>query len=288
MTIWKLETRRFKMAINSQGSELCTLWDKSLKKEWMWQPLPGVWNNSATQLFPIVGRLIHGGLWWEEQFLPLSAHGFLRHQSFRCVEKSDVHLVLESSATDATHHLFPWKWKVRTVWVINDIGLDFTQQICNEDSQPFAYSAGWHPGFNLPVATETGWHMQFGFTGLTGPFPTNNRTLQLPDAEMLTTHFPLESESFKDGAVYFGHLEGHQVKVINPTGKAVLTIDTDGYQWLALWGVPGANLLCIEPLAGTTDFPDFDGQICNKHGIHWLSSGESHTRQVKIRFAVDA
>ncbi|VEA44917.1 putative galactose mutarotase [Salmonella enterica subsp. arizonae] len=79
---WYLENARFRMMVRDIGAELTLLWDKHRQRNWIWQPQPGVWNNSATQLFPVVGQLIHGGLWQDERFFPLSAHGFYASKRF--------------------------------------------------------------------------------------------------------------------------------------------------------------------------------------------------------------
>lgn len=67
-----------------------------------------------------------------------------------------------------------------------------------------------------------------------------------------------------------------------------MTLETAEYDWLALWGVPGADLLCIEPLAGTTDAPDFDGTVEKKRGIRLLAPNQNQRFSVKLRFTVDA
>ena len=67
---WRLENTRFRITVQAMGAELSLLWDSERQRNWMWRPLPGVWNNSATQLFPVVGQLIHNGLWQGERFFP--------------------------------------------------------------------------------------------------------------------------------------------------------------------------------------------------------------------------
>ncbi|WMY76032.1 aldose epimerase [Buttiauxella selenatireducens] len=288
MTVWRLENERFQVEISETGGEISHIRDKRESREWMWQPRADVWNNSATQLFPVVGRLIHEGVWSEGQFLPLPAHGFLRRQPFHRINNNSDQLVLEARSTPETWAAWPWKWRVQVHITLHDEGLTFSQHIFNDDTRPFRYSVGWHPGFALPLATETGWWVDFGEEGVNGPFPTRERTLEIKDATPLTTQFPLTSEAFQAGAVYFGGSQQRQIHIRRPDGVTVLTMETGAHDWLALWGVPGEDLLCIEPLAGTTDAPDFDGQIQHKRGFRQLMPGNKQTFDVRLRFAMDA
>jgi galactose mutarotase-like enzyme len=288
MSVWLLENDRFRVAVNATGAELSGIRDKFAGREWLWQPQPGVWNNSATQLFPVVGALVHQGLRVDGQFLPLPAHGFLRQQRFICIERNEDHLLLEARATPETLSVWPWHWRTQLRLTLHSDGLSVSQHVFNDDTQPFWYSIGWHPGFALPVASETGWHVTFGGKPVRGAFPTNNRTLVTDGQNRTTTSFPLTETSFRDGAIYFGDCQQQQIRVCSPDGTTVMTFETAEHDWLALWGVPGADLLCIEPLAGTTDAPDFDGHAEHKRGIRQLAPGQSQVFSIRLRFAVDA
>lgn len=288
MNVWQLENEHYRVAVNATGAELSGIRDKLTGREWLWQPKPGVWNNSATQLFPVVGALVHEALHVDGQCLPLPAHGFLRRQTFTCIEQSVNHLVLEARATPETLAVWPWCWRVQLLLTLHEDGLSVSQHVFNDDRQSFWFSIGWHPGFSLPVASKTGWQVKFGEKPVRGPFPTRNRTLVTDGQTQTTTSFPLTEAAFRNGAVYFGDCQQQHIRVCSPDGKAVMTVETAEHDWLALWGVPGADLLCIEPLAGTTDAPNFDGHAENKRGIRQLAPGQSQAFSVRLRFAVDA
>lgn len=65
-------------------------------------------------------------------------------------------------------------------------------------------------------------------------------------------------------------------------------MNTGDHPWLALWSVPGNDLLCIEPLDGTTDAPDFNGQLAEKRGSRWLEAGASYRQGYEIVLNPDA
>ncbi|HBU6130351.1 aldose epimerase [Enterobacter sp. 168J2] len=285
--MWTVENEHFTATVRASGGELVSLWHKQMRTERLWQPQAAVWNHTATQLFPVVGRLIHDGLWLDGQFWPLPAHGFLREQTFYCVDQSPDRLTLEACSTPQARKQWPRRWRVRLAFALEASGLTFQQTVINEDSRTLPYSAGWHPGFALPVASRSGWWVEFS-PAVSGPFFTDNRTLKTDGSQRYVTRFALAGTSFAAGAVYFGDCQHRVIRVRAPDGTLALTLETGEQPWLALWGVPGADLLCIEPLAGTTDAPDADGQTVNKRGMQHLPAGESQTFTVRLRFAVDA
>lgn len=288
MSVWKLGNQRYQVAVSAGGGELSSVRDKLTGREWLWRPTPGVWNNSATQLFPVVGALVQEGIRVNGQFLSLPAHGFLRQQPFTCIEQDTNHLLLEARYTSETFSIWPWRWRIRLQLTLYADGFSVSQFVFNDDRQPFWYSIGWHPGFALPVASESGWYIQFGGDAARGPFPTRDRTLVTEGRTQMTSVFRLTEDAFCAGAVYFGDCKQRPIRVCSPEGNTVMTFETTEHDWLALWGVPGADLLCVEPLAGTTDAPDFDGRIENKRGIRQLAPGHSESFTVRLRFAVDA
>lgn len=283
---WCLENARFRMVVQATGAELSELWDNHHQRSWIWQPQAGVWNNSATLLFPVVGQLIHNGLWQGERFFPLTAHGFLRHQTFSCVSQDATHLILEASDTAETREVWPFAWRIRLTWRLNDDGISVDWAVINPGCQPWGYSLGWHPGFALPVSREAGWQVHFD-RACAGPFATDKRTLTIPDDAPDVSAFILSPDSFAGGAVYFALGEGNRWAVCSPDGREQIVF-SGSQKWLALWGVPGADLLCVEPLNGTTDDPNFEGQITHKRGIEWLAAGETHHHQLSLSFPADS
>lgn len=288
MNVWTIGNDRFQVSVNALGGELCSLRDKQTGGEWLWQPQADVWNHSATQLFPVVGGLVQGGIRVNGHFLALAPHGFLRHQTFSCLSKGNNHVLLEAMATTETMKQWPWRWRIRYEVTLERERVCVSQQVFNDDDRPFWYSIGWHPGFALPIASQLGWHVEFADNPVRGPFLTRNRTLITEEQFQTTGTFPLEPSSFREGAVYFGNCQQRQIFIRNPEGNVVMSLETGTQDWLALWGVPGADLLCIEPLAGTTDCPGFKGDITHKRGIRQLKPNENEAFRVKLRFAVDA
>lgn len=284
---WTLENARWRIAVNARGAEMCQLTDKSASREWLWTPDNKTWKSTAPLLFPVIGRLIHNGLWDDEKFYPLPAHGFLRHQTFSLLQHSPGTLSLVSHATEETLNIWPFLFSVQVDYQLLDTGVRIVWRVTNQDRQPFCFSLGYHPGFALPVAQEQGWRVTFDDAPVTGPFYTRDRTLSLAQNASGVREFALTPDAFCCGAVYFAGCQGSRVSVVSPEGLRVLQCRLTHQPWVALWGVPGADLLCIEPLSGTTDAPDASGQQRDKRGMQWLVAGAVYQQQLDIVFPAD-
>lgn len=284
---WTLENARWRMTVSARGAEICRLTEKSASREWLWTPDNKTWRSTAPLLFPVVGRLIHNGLWNDKNFYPLPAHGFLRHQAFSLLRHSSGTLSLISHATEKTLSIWPFKFSVQVDYQLLDTGVRIVWRVTNRDRQPLCFSLGYHPGFALPVAQERGWRVTFDDATVTGPFYTRDRTLSLAQNADVVREFALTPDAFFNGAVYFAGCQGSRVNVVSPEGHRVLQCRLTNQPWVALWGVPGADLLCIEPLSGTTDAPDASGQQRDKRGMQWLAAGAMYQQQLDIVFPAD-
>ncbi|MFQ8718236.1 MAG: hypothetical protein ACLR9W_10220 [Enterobacter hormaechei] len=98
--MWILENECFTATVQAAGGELVSLGHKPTRTERLWQPQADVWNHTATQLFPVVGRLIQGGLWLTASSAT-PAHGFLREQMFYCVTQTDTLMLEACSSTNS-------------------------------------------------------------------------------------------------------------------------------------------------------------------------------------------
>lgn len=287
MQTWTLENQRWRMTVSAEGAEIRQLTEKTVGREWLWKPDGEVWKSSAPLLFPVIGRLIHNGLWDDDNFYPLPAHGFLRHQPFTAQQHCAAMLRVICRATKQTLRSWPFLFSMQVTYQLLENGVRIHWRLTNEDTKPLCFSLGYHPGFALPLATEPGWCVTFEKGCVTGPFYTRDRTLSLAQNVNEVRQFALTPDVFRGGAVYFAECAGSLVNVVSPAGKTVLQCQLTNQPWLALWGVPGADLLCIEPLSGTTDAPNASGQQRDKRGMQWLAAGGVYQQQLDMTFPAD-
>lgn len=287
-TSWTLENAGLQLRVASLGAEMVSLYSKSTGREWLWRPRKAVWQSVSPILFPVVGRLVRGGLWEDERFYPLPAHGFLRHLPFRRVKQSTDALSLLGCSNANTLAQWPFDFSFEAQWCLKTNGVQISYCVENTGERRFGFSLGSHPGFALPIVRRPGWRVVFSSPGVSGPFPTRDRTLEMRDCGGRVTVFALAPDTFKCGAVYFGDCRQQTLSVLSPDNETVLQMSTGEHPWLALWSVPGNDLLCIEPLDGTTDAPHFSGKLAQKRGIRWLEAGTRYHQSYEIVLNPDA
>ena len=73
-----------------QGAELVSLAKGGV--EYLWQADPAVWNRSAPNLFPFVGKLNGGVYRYEGKTYPMTPHGFARDMPFALSKRTDTYL----------------------------------------------------------------------------------------------------------------------------------------------------------------------------------------------------
>ncbi|TKI03957.1 aldose epimerase family protein [Martelella alba] len=279
MTILTLDNRMLTLSVRLQGAEMCGLTENAAgrSRHWLWRPGETGWQSSAPILFPIVGQLRHNGVYYAGQFWPLPAHGFLRRQPFTLVEQRKDRLRLCCSDSEETRRLWPFRWGLLVAFKLYDRQVCVTYRLTNRGDTPLWFSLGSHPGFALPIHRYPGWKIGFHSPACRGPWPTYRRTLAIAaDADTpRVSELPLSDETFRNGALYFSRAEQQRLDIIDPRGHTALRFNTGDHPWLALWSQPGADLLCIEPLFGTTDAPDANGQLQHKRGIQQLSAGDT-------------
>ncbi|QQA74633.1 aldose epimerase [Pectobacterium parmentieri] len=281
-----LSNSQLTLQVHPNGAEMRSLTDA--QREWLWQPGDTGWQSTAPLLFPVVGQLIHQGVYHHGQLWPLPAHGFLRHQRFTVIEQRQEVLHLRCHDTPETLAMWPFRWQLDVHYVLHDRRVAVRYRLINMDDSTLWFSLGSHPGFALPISQEPGWQVRFSSARCRGPWRTQNRTLIVNEVDPapIAGTLPLTSETFANGALYFSHAEQQTIDVISPAGVSLIRFCTDMHPWLALWSEPGADLLCIEPLFGTTDAPDFSGELRHKRGILSLASGESF--ECGFNFTVNA
>lgn len=271
---WTISDGDCALTVAARGAETVSLILGGVER--LWQPRPDVWSSVSPLLFPVVGRLRHGGLMIGDMVYPLDAHGFARRRRFRLLGLDDRSVTLVDDDDAETRALWPFAYQIQVVHRVTPLGFASTFQVANRGDVPLGFSLGAHPGFALPIVSRPGWAVRFSGEGCTGPHPTRDRLLEVTAAPVCRS-IALEAEAFRDGAVYFGAAAGRTVSVITPTGGEAMTLTLGGQSWLALWSVPGADLLCLEPLHGTTDAPDASGRLTDKRGILWLAPGKTWT-----------
>lgn len=259
-----------------QGAELCRLQDGA-GVEYLWDA-GADWPRHAPVLFPIIGRLKNDTLRHDGQEYRVTQHGFARDRRFTWVERTETGCVLALEDDDATHALYPFKFRFEIRYAIQGATLTVTYTLTNTGEAPLPASMGAHPAFRWPLqpgVAKEDYSLTFDvpepekirsvsgglLTDVLRPSPMNGQVIALTDA------------LFNGDALIWDCIKSHSVRFAAGAGPA-LTVAWDGFPQLGVWMRPGANFLCIEPWAGTASPVWFDGDFSEKPNAFIVPPGD--------------
>jgi galactose mutarotase-like enzyme len=277
MTI--LENEFLKIAIDSKGAQLNSLYNKETGVEQLWQADPNIWAYHAPNLFPIVGGVLNNELHVEGQVYTLNRHGFARQSDFILLDSDDAHASFSLPYCDKTLAVYPYKFDLQVLYTLIDNALRITYKVINRDKKPVYFSVGGHPAFNVPFNAGENYedyYLEFEaqeslyshalnqdglFSGETHPVRTSGKQLQLT------------RDLFKDDALVFKNLQSRMVTIKSTKHEQSLSVEFPHFNYLGLWAKPGANFVCIEPWLGCADSADGPKDITVKENIQKVDVG---------------
>ncbi|GAA4795898.1 aldose 1-epimerase family protein [Olivibacter ginsenosidimutans] len=265
--------------IKKKGAELCSLYNKTLALEYMWQADPSYWPWHAPNLFPIVGGLVNNEISIEGSLYQLQRHGFARQSNFTVIESSGKHAILSLRYTKETLAAYPYHFEYQVLYHLHDESLTCTYKVINLDNRTIWFSLGAHPAFNIPFFAHErydDYYIEFSkeeslirhhlspagfFTGEPSPVFLQGKKLRL--AETL----------FNEDALVFKTIDSKALYIRSKNHPHSLKISYPEFKSLGIWAKPGAPFVCIEPWLGYADNEQPKGSIKEKEGIISLSSG---------------
>jgi galactose mutarotase-like enzyme len=264
-----LRSGRLTATVKAQGAELCSF--KDGVTEFVWQAGPE-WPRHAPLLFPIVGRLAGDELRHRGKTYRMTQHGFARDNRFAWVERGESRCTLVLEDSETTRALYPFAFRLTTIYTLDDAGLDLTLVIANTGKETLPASIGGHPAFNWPL--QPGLAKESYALTFTRAESSPVRRLEggllraaTEPSPVKGTVLPLSESLFTEDAVIFDRMESDAVRYA-ASGGPWLKMSWRGFRELGVWSKPsGAPFLCIEPWRGYASPDGFDGEFGDKPGL---------------------
>ena len=254
-----------------KGAELVSL--KKGGVEYLWQADTVVWNRSAPNLFPFVGKLNGGVYRCEGKTYRMTPHGFARDMSFSLSKRTDTYLRFALSDTDETRKVYPFPFLFEITYTITGSTLTQTWRVTNRGKSMMYFSLGAHPGFVCPPhgGKLTDWSIRFSggkkidrITAHTinaaGLVQERTDSYELSDGIVRIT-----ADMFTHDALIFENSAVKSVTLLDKSKKEFVRVDFDT-DVFGLWSPQerGAPFLCIEPWYGRCDRAGFSGELSER------------------------
>ena len=236
------------------------------------------WKRHFPVLFPIVGKLKQNKTIINGRTYEMNQHGFARDMDFEPITKLDnFHsYVLKSNASTLVN--YPFEFALYVTYRTDGNKLTTIYKIVNEGDNNMPFGIGGHPAFKIDrddlkngeyylefEQDEEKIHFLYLVDGLIGTEYAKNVML---DKRKL----PINPHSFDNDALIMKGLTSHGISLKKKSGdKTLLTMDFDGFPYLAVWSKPGAPFICIEPWYSTADTVKSSGVFTQKTDLITLA-----------------
>ena len=250
-----LENDYLKVTVTDWGAQVKSVLRKCDGVEHMWQADAAVWGYHAPILFPYCGRLKEGKFELDGKIYESGTqHGFARTSTHHFVEQSDGRLVLELTDSEATMPTFPWKFRLLSIFTLENDTLHHTLQVENRDAAPFSFGIGYHPGFAIPFDKQhTFADYELRFSEMESPLCLGTAPKGLVNGQIYSLGsnmdtIPVTAGMFDNDSHCMVNLSSKTLGLYEKdTGRGVVC-NIENFPYCLIWSKPGVpKFICIEP-----------------------------------------
>lgn len=277
-----LENEKVKMAVLPLGAELCSLYHKQHRLQYMWQA-GEAWKKHSPVLFPMVGQLKDNTYTHLGSTYSLPRHGFAREKEFKVV-KRDTQAVTFRLLSDAnTLKTFPFSFQFDIQYQLIASELTITYFVTNTGHEKMYFSVGAHPAFRVPLDLRDrydDYFLEFDQAEHSGRWPLKEGLIDVAPTPFFSEQkIQLTKELFSQDALVFKKINSSKIHLRSFKHPHGLTVSVNQCPYLGLWAARGADFICIEPWQGIADSIHSSGILEEKEGILALEAGAAYTNQ---------
>jgi len=277
--IFHLENNHLKIAVDTKGAELKSIFSKANHQELLWQADPEFWGKSSPGLFPIVGTLKNGIYSYEGKEYQLPRHGFARDYLFKVDKVTDTQLIFSLESSEETLKVFPFIFKLQIIYILNENSLQVAYNVKNfSDYKDMYFSLGVHPAFKIGKTADDfkNYSLLFNNDEELKANGLNNGLLTTQKHSVLLSNqkLQLDYKLFENDALVLLDMQSDEIALMNDNDETILNFKFKNFPYFGLWTIKDSGFICLEPWAGISDFEAHNQQIQTKAGINILQPKE--------------
>ena len=276
--LFHLENDILKIAVDTHGAELSSIFNKKENKEMLWQGDPEFWGRRSPVLFPVVGKYKNGKTTYNGKEYSLGQHGFARDREFTLVEKTESKISFELLSNEETLKQYPFRFRLVCSFELQNDKIIIGWNVENTDDKKMYFSIGAHPAFYCEkgetVLAMNGENLKYNLINSDGLY-----TAPKYDVE---NSFVLHDSVFDKDALIIENSDVNEISLID-SNKKYLTVKFDT-PLFGIWSPAKKNapFVCIEPWYGRCDAEDFNGDITEREWSNSLEIGEKWYKEYEI------
>ena len=251
---YTLENEYLKLTVASLGAEVVSLVRKSDGVEHIWQADPAVWRCHAPVLFPHCGKVVDGVIEAKGETFKSAQHGFARLLEHSYVDSNADTLVLELCADEKTRKVFPYEFRLVSIFTLEGSTLHHTLSVENLDDSALPFGIGYHPAFAIPFDDKHSFEdYELRFSDTESPLCVNCQPHGLLHGNLYylgsnIRAIPIDDKLFANDSHCMVNLRSQTLGIYEKdTGRAVVC-DISQFPYTLIWSKPGTpKFVCIEP-----------------------------------------
>lgn len=276
--LYFLENDVLKIAVDTHGAELSSIFNKAENKEMLWQGDPEFWGRKSPVLFPVVGKYKNGKTTYNGEEYALGQHGFARDREFIPIEETESKLSFELTSNEETLAKYPFKFRLICSFELKNNKIIVGWYIENIDDKKIYFSIGAHPAFycekSKTVLSMNDENLKYNLINSDGLYTK-------PKYDVDNT-FVLHDNVFDNDALIIENSDVTEVSLID-NDKKYLTVKFDA-KIFGIWSPAKKNapFVCIEPWYGRCDADDFNGDITKREWSNSLEVNDNWYKEYEI------
>ena len=250
---YSIENEILKVTVLDRGSQICSVIHKCDGVEHIWQAHPNVWGKHGPILFPHCGGLTDGVMNAKGNTYKYTKHGFAKEMAFSLAEQTENQLVLELTDSPETMEYWPYKFRLRSTFILEGDTLHHTLTVENRDEEEMPFGIGFHPGFAVPFDSEhKAEDYALCFDQVENPIcmatPKGMISGETYRLGTNITAIPLDEELFAHDSHCMTGLQSKTLGLYEKdTGRGVVC-SIKHFPYCLSWSMPGVpQFVCIEP-----------------------------------------
>lgn len=274
-----------KIEVSNKGAELTSI--KFNGKEILHDGKE-YWDRQSPILFPTVGRLRDNKTIINDKEYKIPQHGFAKDMQFELIKEIDNAKVYMTKSNDDTLEMYPFEFELYVAYIIQNDTLTVKYKVINKDEKDMIFGIGGHPGFKLDLKQEEYYFEldskedNIEFMEVEGNHISNSPAKNiLKDNKIIE----IEKNSFLNDAIMMKKIKSDKITLKQKKdNKKILEFEFKDFPILAIWSIPNAPFMCIEPWFNYADRVEETGYFKDKEGIITLKTKEEFSCKFSIKF----
>jgi len=271
--------------IKNEGAELTSI--KFNNKE-MLHNGEKFWDRQSPILFPTVGRLRDNQTIINDKKYEIPQHGFAKDMEFELIQETENSKTYLAKSNEETLKMYPFKFELYTKYIVNENNLTVEYKVINKDNKEMLFGIGGHPGFKLDMPQEE-YYFELGleedeveFMEVEGNYISNK-----PAKNILKNNKIIEitKDTFINDAIMMKKLKSNTIALKQKKdNKKILEFTFEEFPILAIWSMPEAPFICLEPWFNYADRVKETGYFKDKEGVITLNPEKEFNCKFSVKF----